>query len=160
MSWVLICTSDSNVIRNNYNILVRKRKLKHLAKLAQCGEFDCVFLSCHIRVLERIFNLQLFECEGTSSSKQARHLTLKWPKRDSNPQLFSSWTNTQPFSQTGQIRWNWQCILTISHTRFRRNLQSVVAWRWRNSLPSLFQQARYLKFKWLQRDSNAQPLSS
>ena len=100
MSSVLICTSDSNVIRNNNNILVHKRKLKHLAKLAQCGEFDCVFLSCHIRVLERIFNLQLFECEGTSSSK---HLTLKWPKRDSNPQLFSSWTNTQPFSQTGQI---------------------------------------------------------
>ena len=52
---------DSNGIRT-HNHLVRKRILNHLAKLAKClrcvvstylyGAFDCMSLSCHVRVSE------------------------------------------------------------------------------------------------------------
>ena len=58
--------SDSNGIRT-HNHLVRKRTLNHLAKLAKwftCfvstylyGTFDCMLLSCHIRVSEWIHTL-------------------------------------------------------------------------------------------------------
>ena len=53
--------SDYNGIRT-HNQLDPKRTLDHLAKLAKCsscvvstylyGAFDCVFLSCHVCVLE------------------------------------------------------------------------------------------------------------
>ena len=59
--------SDSNGIRT-HNHLVRKRTLNHLAKLVKwlsCvvstylyGAFDCMLLSCHVRVSERIHTLQ------------------------------------------------------------------------------------------------------
>ena len=65
------------------------------------GDKETVFLSCHIRILEWIYTLQLHECEGTPWSKQTRYLTLKWLQRDSNPQPFS-----QQFSQDGQmVKW-------------------------------------------------------
>ena len=48
-------------------------------------------------------------------------------------------------------------VLIISRTRFRVNPQSIVAWMSRNSCSK---QARNLKFKWLQLNSNPQPLSS
>ena len=35
--------------------------------------------------------------------KQMQYLKFKRQQRDSNPQLLSSWTNTQPFTQTGQM---------------------------------------------------------
>ena len=57
---------------------------------------------------------------------------------DPNPQPFSSWANTQPFSQTGQMiklccecLYAWcirQHVLIMSHTCFRVNLLFVVAW--------------------------------
>ena len=57
---------DCNGIRN-HNHLVRKRTLVHLAKLAKwssCavstylyGAFDCMLLSCHVRVSEWIYTL-------------------------------------------------------------------------------------------------------
>ena len=55
----ILSLSDNNVIRT-YNHLVRKRTLNHLAKLKKrlsCvvsnflyGTFDCILLSCHVRV--------------------------------------------------------------------------------------------------------------
>ena len=79
--------SDCNGIRT-HNHLVRKRTLNHLAKLAKwfgCveitylyGALDCAFLSCHIRMLEWIYTLQLPQCQGTSCSKQALYLKFKW----------------------------------------------------------------------------------
>ena len=49
----------------------------------------------------------------------------------------------------------WLYVLIMSCTLFRVNPQSIVAWMLKNSM-----QALYLKFKWLQRDSNPQLLSS
>ena len=43
---------------------------------------DCVFLSCHIRVLKRIYALQLPECQGVPYSKQAQNLKFKWLHRN------------------------------------------------------------------------------
>ena len=51
---------------------------------------DCLLLSCHIHILERIYALQLAECQGTPCSKQARYPRFKWLQRDSNPQLINS----------------------------------------------------------------------
>ena len=50
---------------------------------------DCMLL-CHVLVSEWIYTLELPECQGTSSSKQARHLKFKRQQRDSNPQPLSS----------------------------------------------------------------------
>ena len=36
--------------------------------------YNCMFLSCHIRVSEWIHTLKLAECQGTPCSKQARNL--------------------------------------------------------------------------------------
>ena len=94
--WTL---SDCNGTRTD-NHLVRKRTLNHLAKLAKwlsCavstylyGAFDCMFLSCHVRVWEWIHTIQLNECQGTPCSKKAPYLMIKWLQRDSNPQPLSS----------------------------------------------------------------------
>ena len=83
-----------------HNHLVRKRTINHLAKLVKwlsCalstylyGAFDCMFLSCHVRVWEWIHTLPLPECQGTPCSKQAPYLNIKWLQRDSNPQPLSS----------------------------------------------------------------------
>ena len=87
--------SDCNGTRT-HNHLVRKRTLNHLAKLAKwlsCavstylyGAFDCVFLSCHVRVWEWIHTLQMPECQGTHCSKEAPYLKIKWLQLDSKPQ--------------------------------------------------------------------------
>ena len=52
------------------------------------------------------------------------------------------------------VRCIWLSVL-MSCTRFRMNPHSLVDQMSRNSEPK---QSRYLKFKWLQRDSNPQPL--
>ena len=79
--------TDCNWTRTQ-NHLVLKRTLNHLAKLAKWlsyvlstylyGAFDCMFLSCHVRVWEWIHTLQLPECQGTPCSKQARNLKVNW----------------------------------------------------------------------------------
>ena len=145
--------SDCNGTRT-HNHLVRKRILKHLAKLAKWlssvvstylyGAFDCMFLSCHVRVWEWIHTLQFPECQGTPCSKQASYLNIKWLQLDSNPQPLSSWTNTQPFSQTGQmieqcceylsVRCISLYVFIMSRTSLRLNPHSTVAWISRNSL--------------------------
>ena len=90
-----------------------KRTLNQLTKLVKwlsCivsiylyGAFDCVFLSCHICVLEWIYSLQLPESQEKYFLKQAWYLKFKWLQRDLNSQTFSLQTNTKSFSQTGQI---------------------------------------------------------
>ena len=76
--------SDCNGTRA-HNLLVRKRTLNHLAKLAKwlcCavntylyGAFDCILLSCHVRISEWIYTLYLSECQVTPCSKQAQYLS-------------------------------------------------------------------------------------
>ena len=39
--------------------------------------FDCLFLSFHVRDLERIYTQELLERQGTPCSKQARYLKFK-----------------------------------------------------------------------------------
>ena len=51
---------------------------------------ECTFLSCHVRISERIHTLKLPERQGTPCSKQARYLKFKWQQRDLNPQTLSS----------------------------------------------------------------------
>ena len=82
------------------NHLFPKRTLNHLAKLAKwlsCavstylyGAFECMLLSCHVRVWEWIHTLQLRECQGTPCSNEAPYLKIKWLQRDSKPQPPSS----------------------------------------------------------------------
>ena len=136
------------------NHLLRKWTLNHVAKLAKwlscvvsaylyCA-FDCMFLSCHVRVWEWIHTLQLPECQGTPFSKQAPYLKINWLQRDLNPQPLSSWTNTQPFGKTGQmielcceylpVRCIWLYVFIMSRTSFRVNPHSTVVWMSRNSL--------------------------
>ena len=81
------------------NQLVRQRTLNNLAKLAKLfscvvsaylnGTFDCMLLSCHVRVLESIYTLELPECQRTPCLKKMKYRKLKWPQRDSNPQILS-----------------------------------------------------------------------
>ena len=89
------------------------------------------------------------ECQWTPCYKQARNL-FNWLQLDSwfinlvSTQPFSSWRNTQPFSQIGQmiklcceylsVRCVWLYVLVVSRTRFRQNSHSRVAWMSRNSL--------------------------
>ena len=55
---------------------------------------------------ERIYTLQLRECQGTSCSKRTRYLKFQWLQQDLNAQPFSSETNSQPFSQNGDmVKW-------------------------------------------------------
>ena len=132
--------SDCNRTRT-HNILVCKRTLKHLAKLAiwlSCfvssylySAFDCMFLLSGVRILEWIHTLYFAECQGTPCWKQARYLKFKWLKWDSNPTPVSLYTNTLPFGQTCQmieLFWKylslwciWLCVLVMSGTHFRVN---------------------------------------
>ena len=51
---------------------------------------NCMFLSSHVPVSERIHTLQLPECQANLFSKQTRYLKFKLLQRDSNPQPLSS----------------------------------------------------------------------
>ena len=69
-----------------HNHLVQKPTLNYLAQLTKWlswvestymyGPFDCMFLSCHVRVPESIHTISFPGCQGTSCSKQARYLML------------------------------------------------------------------------------------
>ena len=72
-----------------------------------------------------------------------RYLKFKWLQWDLNPLPLSSYTNTQPFSQTGQMLelyceyvsvGAFDCLLLSCQVRFRVNLHSIVAWMSRNFL--------------------------
>ena len=62
-----------------------------------------MLLSCHVRISEWITLYTFTECQGTPCLKQAPYLKFKWQQPDLNPQPLSSKTNTQQFSQTGQM---------------------------------------------------------
>ena len=136
------------------NHLVLKRTFNHLVKLAKslsCVQstylqtvFDCMFLSCHVRVSWWIHTLYLPQCQGTPCWKKERNLKLKWLQQDSNPEPLSSLTNTQPIGETGQtlelcseyfsVRCIWLSILVMPRTPFTVNPHSIFAWMSRNSL--------------------------
>ena len=94
-------------------------------------------------------------------------MKFKWHQRDSNTQPVSTWKNTQPFIQTGQlIELFWVLICRVHltlccyHVTYKLKSESTL-----DSLPECQEtpcskQALYLKFKWLERDSNQQPLST
>ena len=69
----------------------------------EIGSLVYMFLSCHIRVSKWIHTLWLPECQGTPCSKQARNLKFKWLQLDSNPEQFSSETNTQTIWLNGWV---------------------------------------------------------
>ena len=48
-----------------------KRKYSGLSK------YGCMLLSCHVLILQRIYTLQLPQCQETPCSKQARYLKFK-----------------------------------------------------------------------------------
>ena len=76
-----------------HNRLFRKGTFNYFAKLSKCytwvvstclyGAFDCMVLSCHVRVSEWIHTLLFPECLGTPCSKQGRNLKFKWLQLDS-----------------------------------------------------------------------------
>ena len=100
------------------------------------------------------YKCRIMHCLGSQTLPE-----YKWLQLNLNPEILSSWTNTQPFGQTGQVielcseylsaRCIWLYVLVMSRKRFRVNTHSIVAWMSRNSLPK---QARNLTFKWLQLD--------
>ena len=49
------------------------------------GEFDCMFLSYHVRVSEGIYTVHFTECQGTPCPKQTQYLKFKWTYR---PHIF------------------------------------------------------------------------
>ena len=81
--------------------------------------FDCMFLSCHVRLSEWILTLYLPECQGTPFSKKARSLRFKWLKLDWNPEPLTSQTNTQPFGQLWPNGWVFVYELSASGFQFR-----------------------------------------
>ena len=158
------------------NHLFSKRTLIQLAKLTKwlswvgstylCSGFDCIFLSSHVRVSEWIHTLYLPECQGTSCSKQVRYLKFQWLLLDSNPQPLScKWTFNYLAKLTKWLSWvgstclcgGFDCMFLSSHA-------CVSEWIHTLYLPecqgtSCLKQVQYLKFKWLQLDSNLQPLT-
>ena len=91
--------SDCSETRN-HSQLVQKRTLNHLTKLTKLlswvestylySLFDFSFLSCHVRVSERIHTLYLREGKETICSKQARYLKIQWLQRELHSQPLSS----------------------------------------------------------------------
>ena len=92
--------SLSDCIRiGTHNYSIFKRTINHVAKLAKwygCvvsiylyGALDCVFLSCHISVLEEIYTQLLPEFQGTPCSKLAQYPKFKRLHWEWNPQLLS-----------------------------------------------------------------------
>lgn len=47
--------------------------------------FNCMLLSCHVRVLRWIYTLYSAECKGTPYSKQTRYLKFNWQQQGIEP---------------------------------------------------------------------------
>ena len=152
--------SDCNGTRT-HNHLVRNRTLNHLAQLAKwlsCvvrtylyGAFDCMILSYHVRVWQWIHTLRLPECQGTPCSKQAPYLRQRTLKQLAK---LAKWLSCVVSTYLYNA-FDWMFL--ACHVR---------VWEWIHTLKSpecqgtnCSKQAPYLNIKWLQRDSNPQPLS-
>ena len=122
--------SDLNWIRT-YNHLVHKRTLNHLAKLAKwlsCvvstylyGAFDCMFLSCHVRVSEWIHSEYHSEYHSESTLNITLNMTLK-RVRDMI-RTYSQMHRTDKYSQHSSIIWpvwlnGWVFVYELSGCRF------------------------------------------
>ena len=137
--------SKSNGIRIHKD-LVCKWTLNNLVKLANLlicvvstylnRAFDCMILLFNVEFQSGSTLYILCKCQGTPTLKEVPYLKVKWQKRDPNGQLLSSWTNIQPFSQTGQmvglcsenlsVRCTRLYVIIMSYTSFRVNPQSIV----------------------------------
>ena len=69
-----------------------------------------------------------------------------------NEKCLHHWTTC--LKQISKFIFFWLCVFIMSHTRFRMNLHSVVAWM--SQGPPYSKEARYIKMQW---NSNPQPLS-
>ena len=95
--WLKLVLSDCNWTKPHNN-LFHKKTFNHLAKLIKwlsCfastylySAFDCMSLSCHVCVSERI-NTMFAWISRNSCSKQAWYLKFKWLQGDLNPQPLS-----------------------------------------------------------------------
>ena len=81
------------------------------------GAFECMFLSCHVRVSELIYTLWLPECQGTPCLKQARNLKLSdcnWTRTHNHlvrkriPTIWPNWLN--------DLAVLWELICTVHLT--------------------------------------------
>ena len=83
--------SDCNRTRTQ-NLLLCKQTLSHLAKLVEwlsCvfttylyGTFNCMFLSCHVRISEWIHIIYLPECQGTQLLRASAISAFSQSRRD------------------------------------------------------------------------------
>ena len=97
----LLARNRQNLLRLNvcnwiwtHNHLFWKGTLNHFFKLTKSlswvvitylhGAFDCMFLSCHVRISEWIHTLYFPECPGSPCSKQAWFPKVMWLQLDSN----------------------------------------------------------------------------
>ena len=93
------------VCKRTLNWLIFHKLLSCVVSICLYGVFDCMFLPCHARVSEWIYTLICLNIKGIPCKKQIPYLKFKWQQRDLNPQLPSSQTNTQSFSQTSLVKW-------------------------------------------------------
>ena len=125
----------------SHNHLVPQKRLNHLKNVTEWlrsdvgtylyNAFDCIFLSCHVRISMLIHNLYLSECRTTRCSNQERNLNFKELHLFSNLQPFSSLGNTQPFDQRHEmiklrceylsLQWIWLYVFVMSRAKFRLN---------------------------------------
>ena len=168
--------SDYNATRT-HNHLVRKGKLKHLAKLTKqmswivstylYSAFDIMFSLYLVLVWEWIHTLYWPECQGTFCSKQALYLKFNWLQEDSNHKhLVPKQTLKHLAKLTKWFSWvvstymygAFDCIFLLCHVRVRYWTHTLFWPECQETLCS--KQAPYLKFEQLQRDSNPQQLNS
>ena len=104
-------SSDSNAIRR-YNLLVCKRKLTHLAKLAKwlsCAAstylydaFDCMLLSCHTQVSEWILTIVCLNVKELLDWSRRPH-TRTWKCRTLS--VSAIWNLVKSKSHFSVFRW-------------------------------------------------------
>ena len=135
------------------NHLVHKGTLNHLAELAEwlsCSECLSVWcISLYVLITSptrfRVLPHSVVAWMSKNSLlEKSWILKFKLLERVSNIQPLSSWGNTHPFIQTGQmiklsfeflsVRTIWLYVLIISRMHFGMNPHSTVAWLWRNCL--------------------------
>ena len=103
-----------------------------------------------------VFQIQSAKIRRLNGSKRIRthnHLVCKWALSHlTEPAKWLSFLmSTYPFCAI-------DCMFSSSHVRVPEYIYTLYTTKCQETICS--KQARYLKFKWLQQDSNPQPLSS